>query len=365
MATGIYKRGKKYWIRYTGLDGKQKREPAGERYHDATIKLADRKATIAAGKEPEITKIQNHTFRELTENYKKWSVRQRAYDSKKYLIEQLESKFGDLPLRRFSTMLLEQFQTERLAEGKKRVRSNKTEWHFLPNKPATVNRLIATLSHMFTKAVEWEMVEEGILKRIRNVKMIKGESKRLRYLSQEECQGLLIQCHGHLWEIVTLALNTGMRKGEILSLKWDQVDLKHGFILLDRTKNGERREIPLNVTVKGVLQSTVRRIDTPSVFYDTSTGKPYRDIKKSFHTAMRRAGIKDFRFHDLRHTFASHLVMAGVDITTVSRLLGHKSLTMTLRYAHLAPSHMVKAVNVLDTALAGKIVSTKLAQFGG
>jgi site-specific recombinase XerD len=87
------------------------------------------------------------------------------------------------------------------------------------------------------------------------------------------------------------------------------------------------------------------------VFFDSASGKPYGDIKRSFKTALKRAGIKDFHFHDLRHTFASHLVMAGVDITTVSRLLGHKSLTMTLRYSHLAPSHMTNAVSVLDSAL--------------
>lgn len=96
---------------------------------------------------------------------------------------------------------------------------------------------------------------------------------------------------------------------------------------------------------------TKRRLDVPYIFFDTVTGKAHQDIKKSFATALRRAGIKDFRLHDPRHTFASHLVMAGVHITTVSRLLGHKSLTMTLRYAHLAPAHMTKAVNILDSAL--------------
>jgi site-specific recombinase XerD len=104
----------------------------------------------------------------------------------------------------------------------------------------------------------------------------------------------------------------------------------------------------------------MRRLDSPYVFYDHATGKPYQDVKRSFKTALKNAGIRDFHFHDLRHTFASHLVMAGVDLTTVSRLLGHKSLTMTLRYAHLAPSHMVKAVDLLDTTLTGKPTIQKL-----
>ena len=220
------------------------------------------------------------------------------------------------------------------------------------NKPATVNRLIATLSHMFTKAVDWNMVEEAALKRIRKVKLLPENNRRLRYLSKEECKELISSSEPHLKPILTTAFNSGMRKGEILNLKWDDnVDLKHGFILLGITKNGDRREIPINDTLRSTLQAITRRIDTPYVFYDQKTGKPYKDVKRSFKTAVRRAKIHDFKFHDTRHTFASHLVMAGVDITTVKELLGHKTLTMTLRYAHLAPSHKVKAVDILDTAI--------------
>ena len=118
------------------------------------------------------------------------------------------------------------------------------------------------------------------------------------------------------------------------------------------TKNGDRREIPINQTLRGVLSNIPRRLDSPFVFVNEG-GKRYGDVKKSFHAACRRAGIKDFRFHDLRHTFASQLIMAGVDITTVKALLGHKTLTMTLRYSHLAPSHATNALSVLDEALTG------------
>jgi integrase len=168
-------------------------------------------------------------------------------------------------------------------------------------------------------------------------------------------------CDSHLRAIVTCALHTGMRKGEILGLTWDRVDFSNGFILLDKTKNGERREVPINQTLRETLlelfqgtKERPRRIDIPFVFYDPANGKAYKDVKRSFHSACRRAKITDFRFHDLRHCFASHLVMAGQDITTVKELLGHKTLTMTLRYAHLAPSHKVKAVEVLDSILNEK-----------
>ena len=353
MATGIYKRGKVWWIRYSGLDGKQKRESSGtDSFKDAETKLAERKQAIGKGEEPEIKRIPNYSFRELSERYLSWiQGRQRSAKTKGYIIGQLLSLYGEIPLKRFNTSIVDQLQTDLISKG---------------YKPASNNKITNILKHMFNKATEWEMVGSETLKRIRKVKPLKDEGKRLRYLSIEECNALINVCDNHLKPIVVTALNTGMRRGEILNLKWDQVDLKHGFILLDRTKNGERREIPINRTLEALFldKSLIRRIDIPYVFYDPVTGNPYQDVKRSFNTALRKAKIRDFHFHDLRHTFASHLVMSGVDITTVSRLLGHKSLSMTLRYSHLAPSHMVKAVDVLDTVLNGKTISTKLAQFG-
>ena len=158
-------------------------------------------------------------------------------------------------------------------------------------------------------------------------------------------------CDSLLKSVVITALNPGMRKSEILNLTWYRVDLRDGFILIDKTKNGERREIPITVTrsvLRQTLQGIVRRIDIPYVFFNPQTETPFqKDWKKSFHTALKKAGIQDFKFHDLRHTFASQLVMAGVDLVSVKELLGHKNFKMTLRYAHLAQSHKVKAVEIL------------------
>ena len=348
---GIYKRGNIFWIRYAGLDGKIIYESSGStKFKDAETLLIKHRQAIKEGKQPEpIKRIASYTFRQLAEDYKKWCERQRGYSKKKGFIEQLVSKFGNIPLRYFNTMMIEQYQTERTQKG---------------NKPATVNRIIAVLKHMFTKATHWEMVEEHVFKKIRQVKLLEVNNRRLRYLSKEECQILINSCNDYLKPIVIMALNTGMRKGEILGLKWDNVDLKHGFILLDHTKNGERREIPINETLRGTLLNIPRRLDGGYVSYDPKTDKPYQDVKKSFNSALRRAGVKDFHFHDLRHTFASHLVMAGIDLTTVSRLLGHKDLTMTLRYAHLSPDHMSKAVDILDNVLNEKTNYTKTIQFG-
>ena len=289
------------------------------------------------GKQPEVKKIANYTFRELAKEYLQWAQSRRSFRCKKIFTSQLLDAFSNVPLRRFTTRLVEQFQSERMQRG---------------NKPATVNRLLATLKHQFTKAVDWDMVEEETLKRVRKVKLLEENNRRLRYLSREECQALIQASDPHLRPILITALNTGMRKEEILSLRWDEnVDLKHNFILLDRTKNGERREVPINATLRAALQGLTRRLDSPYVFCDPLTGKRYKDVKRSFRSACRRAGIKDFRFHDCRHTFASQLVMAGADLMTVKELLGHKTLAMTLRYSHLAPAHRRRAVDLLDAAL--------------
>ena len=348
---GIYKRGNLFWFRYAGLDGKIVFEPTRtDKLKNAESLLHKRKAEIDSGKQPEIIKIKNHSFRDLKDEYVKWAERQRGYEKKLSVINQLVDQFGHYPLRRFDTRMIEQFQTERLQKG---------------HKPATVNRHIATLKHMFTKATDWNMVEEETLKRVRKVKLLEENNRRLRYLNKDECKKLIDACKPHLKPIVITALNTGMRKEEILSLQWEKnIDLKNGFILLDVTKNGERREIPINATLHEVLSGIVRRIDIPYVFYVARKKKEtenqtevsklsqrYGNIHRSFQSACTKAKIRDFHFHDLRHTFASQLVMAGVDITTVKELLGHKTLTMSLRYAHLAPSHKVKAVDILDNAI--------------
>jgi integrase len=135
-----------------------------------------------------------------------------------------------------------------------------------------------------------------------------------------------------------------------LTLKWEQIDLLHGYTTLVDTKSGEGREVPMNSTLRGVFEAMPHSVESVYVFTDRN-GKPYRWLTHSFATAMRKAEICNFKFHDLRHTFASQLVMKGVDLTTVKELMGHKKITMTTRYAHLAPGHMSKAVRVLDEVL--------------
>jgi len=340
MAKGIYKRGTVYWICYADLTGKIIRESSGsDKFKVAEDLLISRKNAVKEGKGvPDVKRIRNYTFNELAEQYLVWAERQKSYENKVSYIKQLKERFGPLPLRRFNTMLVEQYQTERLRSG---------------SKPSTVNRYIACIGHMFRKATEWRMVEESVSKEV-HIKMLPENNRRLRYLSKEECTRIVNSCAPHLRPVVITALNTGLRRSSILGLTWDRVDLQNGFILLDVTKNGERLEIPINSTLRDTLKGIVRRLDSPYVFHDPATGKQLRWIKTSFTTALKKAKIHDFRFHDLRHTFASQLVMNGVDLTTIKELLGHKDLKMTLRYAHLAPGHKVNAVEILAGVLTGK-----------
>lgn len=339
---GLYKRGNIWWFSIT-IKGKQfrfstrtaDRKKATEIYARALLELDN------PGKENEPV-----TFNDFMVNqYLPFTERQNSYQSKKYYFKVIPDWFKRLTLSQISTRELELLQGD-LLKGRT---------------PASVNRIIAMVKHSLKKACEWELVGEETLKKVQRVKPLKGEIQRLRFLSLEECHKLIEAAEPHLKPIIITALNTGMRKGEILNLTWNQIDLKHGYIHLDRTKNGERRDIPVNSTLKALFKELFkkRRLDTDYVFVNPDTGKKYHDIKRSFTTACRRAGITDFRFHDLRHTFASHLVMNGVDLKTVQELLGHKTIKMTLKYSHLSKAHKEKAVNTLNITIYHNFITIR------
>ncbi|MCP4370637.1 MAG: tyrosine-type recombinase/integrase, partial [Deltaproteobacteria bacterium] len=308
-------------------------------YYGSTRKTSRREAEkvlyelrekIESGKMPETKRKNNCKFVELAEKYKSLAELQKGYRSKKTFIRQLVEEFGNLNLIEINTLLVEQWRNRLL----KRCQ------------PATANRKLACLKHMFTKAVDWDMTTEEALKRVRKVKFQKESRGKLRFLDVDECQRLVECCQKHLRPIVTLAINTGMRRGEILPLTWQQIDLRHGYISLYYTKSGDGRQIPMNQSVIEMFTEMPRGLESKYVFANRN-GDPLTNIKHSFASALKKAEISNATFHTLRHTAASHLVMAGVDLPSVKELLGHKSLTMTLRYAHLAPGHTKKAVNIL------------------
>lgn len=221
---------------------------------------------------------------------------------------------------------------------------------------ATVNRYLAALSHAFTVAVnEWGWVENSPMRKVSRLKEPRG---RVRFLEDGERTALLKACEQsklpELKLIVVLALSTGARQGEIMGLQWKQVDFERGVITLEETKNGERRVLPLTGYAKTLLEQhgKVRRLDSLLVFPDRGGKRPV-NIRAAWNNTLEAAGIEDFRFHDLRHSAASYLAMNGASLAEIAEVLGHKTLQMVKRYAHLSEAHTANVVASMNERIFG------------
>jgi integrase len=334
---GIRKRKRKasksaYCIDYR-VNRRRKREFVGPGSEVAATVPGKRKMEIAEGRYlKQKQEPQRELFADFAKEFEAIHVsRKRAARRYRSCLKHLCREFGAKLLDEITPENVERYQVKR-KEAKGRT-----------PKDATVNREIATLKVLFNKAILWGRVAANPVK----VKLFK-ERPRLRYLSSEEALRLIEAAREPLKSIITVAVHTGMRKSEILGLKWEQINLETGFIYLGETKNDEPREVPLNETLTGLLKR-----HTPSRFgkgyvFTWPAGRPVRDIRGSFEAACRKAGIENFRFHDLRHTWASHMIMSGEPMLTVMTLGGWKSTAMLQRYAHLAPDHLKRAAAVTD-----------------
>ncbi len=314
-----------------------------DRHKDAEAFLA--KVTVAKKEKRyddvfSVKKETVTTFNQLVDEYTKNFKTQKCWEGfKSYMVRDLREAFGDQKLSEIGYMNLETWRNKRKATP---TRSGK------PRAAGSVNGEVAVFDHMMNKAVEWGLLEVNPFKKGKRL-MIKTDNQRTRFLSETEIEALLSECPSHLRPIVETALLTGMRRGEMLSLKWDHI--RHGNIYLEggMCKSGKGRKIPisdqLDEVLKGVRQGN--QLKSPYVFCD-SDGHRFYSVKRSFAGACRRAGIEDFHFHDLRHTFASRLVMRGASIKAVQELLGHASLAMTMRYSHLSHDHLKDSVNLLN-----------------
>jgi integrase len=199
-------------------------------------------------------------------------------------------------------------------------------------------------------------MEDNILRKVSKLKEPRG---RTRYLSDEERNRFITACreskNTDLYIAVILALSTGGRKNEIWGLSWKCVYLKNGFITFMETKNNEPRSAPLTGHALELMleRSQIPRIDTDLVFPSRVDPQKHFDFRRPFQMALKAAQIEDFRWHDLRHCAASYLVMAGVDMRTVAEILGHKTIQMTQRYAHLSPEHLKDAVAKMNHKIFG------------
>jgi integrase len=211
----------------------------------------------------------------------------------------------------------------------------------------TINRKLAFLRNLYNKAIDWGKATENPVKKVR---FAREQNERPRFLSLEEEKRLLANCDNQLKPLVVTALHTGFRKSESLSLTWEDVDFKRHNITVQAAyaKNGESRSIPMNDVLTSTLEEVRIKSTARGPVFCNRTGASYRSFRTAVENAVQKAHILDFTFHDLRHTFASRLVMAGVDLPTVKELMGHKNISMTLRDTHLSSDHKQRAVGMLE-----------------
>ena len=327
------------WYTDIIFQGQRRREKIGPRKEDAQ-KILNKMLSDLTLEEHGIIEDEKVTLGEFAKEYlihKKNSTQLCTYIRDEVSVNlHLVPYFGKEYLFNISPHKIFSYQSKRLSEG-------------VCN--ATVNREVACLKHLLNTGVTWKRIKANPIKAVPKLKEPPG---RLRYLALEEINKLLGFCPDPphpLRAIVTVALTTGMRKSEILGLKWEYIKPDNRFIILPVTKNNTVRVIPMNDTVLRAL--TELPTESEFVFWN-ARGKHLGDVKRSFATACRRAGIENFRFHDLRHTYASHLAMRGVHMRALQELLGHKDIKMTQRYSHLSPDQLQGAVRLLDDIIPPK-----------
>jgi integrase len=269
-------------------------------------------------------------FSEAAANFLEYSKsRKRSWLSDERLAAKLTEHFKDAYLDTLSPDSVERFLNALKQQGKKMPKREGREPEFRPYKPATLNRYIACLKTIVNRAIANNRLDRNPIK---GVKLFKENNVRDRVLTQEEYARLLYYCAEHLRPMVILAYATTMRKGEILGLRWDQLDLVGKVISLkaEDTKTNDAREIPLDDVLVAELKKVQRVVGCPFVF--THRRKPIKEVKTAFDRACVKAGIKDFRFHDLRHCAVTNLRKAGVPAHVIMSISGHKTAHMLRRY---------------------------------
>ena len=281
-----------------------------------------------------------HTLGELIERYQRdvLPLKPKNAQNQSRQLDWWKAQLGGLMLSEISPAQIAECRDRLLTTPSRRGKRRS---------PATAVRYLAALSHAYSVALrEWGWVNENPLRRIVKPKEPRG---RVRFLDEAERDGLLQACRESnnplLYSIVVLAIATGMRRGELMALQWSQVDFSRQTITLHETKNGERRVIPLVGHALHLLLALQQRCrtDTALVFPSPTVQKPV-DITKAWKNAVARAGLQDFRFHDLRHTAASYLAQGGATPLDIAAVLGHKTLAMVKRYAHLSEPRMREVV---------------------
>ena len=338
----MFKRAGVWWccIRHNGRKIQKSLETSDRRLAKAIE--AKIRTEIVEGSYFEKLVGSNKTFKQLMEKFMREHApkvsenMQKSYSSS---LKHLIPFFGDLTLLSISRKKISGYKVLRRDEGAK---------------PATINRELAMLSKAFTLALEdWEWIN-GNDKPFSKISYEKENNERDRWLIEDEEKRLLENSPGWLREIISFALNTGLRQDELLSLEWNRVNLFRKTILIQNTKNGKPKTVPLNQIAIGVIErkseEKVRRLKNDFVFVSSHGTKIDRhNLRRAFNNAVRKAEIEDFKFHDLRHSFCTKLAQRGVDIYKIAKLAGHEDIRMTQRYSHHCPESLRAGVRVLES----------------
>ncbi len=374
---------KTFYFSYRNNAGKRKRIKIGVLGSSVTPAQARDMAISFAGKVSEGVDVQEKrqssrlTAKELAKNsleifleehYLPWAL--ANLKSGQQTVDSVKRAFPDylaLPMVNINLAKIEKWRTQKLNDGLKST---------------TINRIVNALRGVLTKAVEWETIPEHPLQKLKALKI--DEIKKARYLSDDEEIALyqalqdrdeklkqarargnhhrelrgyellpdLTQCAyaDRMTPLVTLSLKTGMRRGELFDLEWEAIDLTNKVLTVhgDTAKSSKTRHIPLSQTAIEAIKQWRKQAPTDNNrVFPADHGGRLDNVRKSWDTILTMAGISSFRWHDMRHDFASKLVMRGVPLNTVRELCGHADLNTTLRYAHLAPDHKADAVALL------------------
>ena len=341
----IYKRGNSWCVGFT-VNGRRVRETVGPNKKIAQKVLSLRMTQVLENRYfPPNRQVGRMPFNEFVQMYLERVVSlMKSIRTERNRVKRWVKDLGMRPIGRITRAEIESWRREKMSRCK----------------PATINRDLSRLRHMLNIAVEWELLEESPMQ---GMKFLRENNARTRYLSVGECHRLIDSCMApHIRAIVTVALHTGMRLGEILNLRWQDLDFSSGFILVRDSKNGQARQVPMDSMISTVLRSWPRLSDQDIVFTSVMTGGRIVDIRAGFLNSCKRAGITGLHFHDLRHTFASQFVMAGGDIYILKEILGHKSITNSQRYAHLSPTYKIKAIDRMNTLWAGAKPETNTSE---
>jgi len=347
----INKNGKKVYRVRVRLKGHPTERATFDRLTDARKWAASIESSIREGRHFKTAEAKKHTLAEMIDRYLRDVLPTKSDSMQGDLWTQLgwwKEKLGDHLLSDVTPALIAEHRDLLLREvGERRKKRS----------PASVVRFMAALSHAYTIAMkEWGWIDDNPIKKVQKPREPRG---RVRFLDDEERRKLLEACKNSkepfLYLVVVLALSTGARKSEILSLTWGDIDLQRKVAILHKTKNNERRALPLaGPALKGIKAlAGIRRIDTRLLFPDGSGKKPIQ-FRAAWDRALKETNIEDFKFHDLRHSAASYLAMSGASLAEIAEVLGHKTLQMVKRYSHLSEQHTASVVSKMNQKIFGE-----------